>query len=317
MRILIADTFPQRAIERLRDLGHVPEYVPALQSGDLPDAAAGFDILVVRSTRVEAPVFAGSLQAVVRAGAGTNTIDIEAARQAGVRVCNTPGQNATAVAELTLGLILAIDRRIADNVIDLRNGVWNKAEYSKGIGLKGRTLGIVGIGSIGKEVAVRAEAFGMDLAAFWRPGGSAEKEAFYDEHSIARYETVEDLAEVSDFLTVHVPADPSTDGLLGPHILSRLRPGSVVLNLSRASVVDEPALLAALDEQNLWAGLDVFEDEPGEPTGTIRSRLASHPRVYGTHHIGASTSQAQAAVADRVVDVIASLGTDHILHQVS
>ena len=315
MKILVVDAFPAGALEAMRALGHEVDYAPDTTPADL--AGADSEVLVVRSTRVDAAALSSpGLSAVIRAGAGVNTIDLEAAEVAGVMVCNTPGMNADAVAELTLGLMIAIDRRIPDNVRDLRAGTWDKAKYSKAIGLKGRTLGIVGIGSIGKAVALRAQAFGMHLAAFHRPGGTPEKEAFYDDHEIRRFSTVEELAEVSDFLTVHVPAHPSTDGLLGESVLSRLRPGSVVLNLSRSSIVDEEALLRALDAQDLWAGLDVFEDEPSAKTGSIESTLAAHPRVYGTHHIGASTSQAQEAVADRVVAVLASLESGEVLHRV-
>jgi len=315
VQVLIADSLPADSVQRIEDLGHAVDVQPQLGAQDLIGTNA--EVIVVRSTEVVAEVFeSNNLKAVVRAGAGTNTIDLDAASAAGVMVCNTPGQNATAVAELTLGLMLAIDRRIAEGVADLKTGVWDKAKYSKAIGLAGRTLGIVGVGSIGKAVAIRAEAFDMELAAFYRPGGPPEKEAFYDAHSIARYDSVEALAEVSDFMTVHVPADPSTIGLIGDAILSHLRPGSVILNMSRSSVVDEPALLRALDEKDMWAGLDVFADEPEAKTGTIDSALARHPRVYGTHHIGASTAQAQSAVADRVVEVIESLDSDQVLHRV-
>ncbi len=318
MRILIADAFPEAGVSALTARGHDVVYEPSTSTTELPSSVAGVDVLVVRSTVVDSAVFeTGQLHAVVRAGAGVNTIDLDAARTAGVRVCNTPGQNAAAVAELTLGLMLAIDRRIADNVIDLRAGTWNKARYSKAVGLKGRTLGIVGIGSIGKAVAVRAKAFDMELAAFHRPGSSSDKEAFFDHHDIARYATVEALAGVSDFLTVHVPAGASTEGLLGEHILGLMKPGSVVLNLSRSSIVDEPALIRALDERDLWAGIDVFGDEPAASTGSIDSALARHPRVYGTHHIGASTAQAQQAVSDAVIQVIDSLATDDVLYEVT
>ncbi|MBT8201497.1 MAG: hydroxyacid dehydrogenase [Acidimicrobiia bacterium] len=318
MRILIADAFPETGVSILVARGHEVVYEPSTSTSQLASSVAGVDVLVVRSTVVDAGVFeTDQLHTVIRAGAGVNTIDLSAARTAGVRVCNTPGQNAAAVAELTLGLMLAIDRKIADNVIDLRAGTWNKALYSNARGLKGRTLGIVGIGSIGKEVAIRAKAFDMQLAAFHRPGSSTEKEAFFDNHGIARYASVEELAGVSDYLTVHVPAGASTEGLLGEHILSLMQPGSVVLNLSRSSIVDEPALIRALDEQDLWAGIDVFADEPSASTGSIDSALARHPRVYGTHHIGASTAEAQQAVSDAVIRVIDSLETDNVLYEVT
>jgi len=167
MKVLIADRFEQEGLDALRALGLDVTYQPDLKEAALAEALArtGADILVVRSTKVsDAILDAGELSLVVRAGAGYDTIDVKSASRRGIYVSNCPGKNAVAVAELAFGLILALDRRIPDNVAELRAGRWNKKEFSKAQGLHGRTLGILGFGSIGQEVARRAQAFGMNLA---------------------------------------------------------------------------------------------------------------------------------------------------------
>src|SRR6266508_3955532 len=175
MQLLFADRLPAQTLVELEARGHVCVMEPGLAADDLPERIAGFDGLVVRSTEVKAAVFevADRLALVIRAGAGTNTIDVDAAATRGVFVSNVPGRNAAAVAELTMGLLLAIDRRIADNVADLRNGHWDKQRYSKANGLLGSTMGIIGLGSIGLAVAERASAFGIRLRSLARPGRPA------------------------------------------------------------------------------------------------------------------------------------------------
>ena len=174
MHLLFADSVADQTIAELESRGHRCSVEPALTTAELPGRIAGVDGLVVRSTKVDRAVFeaADKLALVIRAGAGTNTIDTEVAARNGVLVCNVPGRNAVAVAELTLGLILALDRRIADNVADARRGRWAKATYSKANGLLGSTLGIVGLGSIGLAVAERAAGFGMRIGCLDRPGRS-------------------------------------------------------------------------------------------------------------------------------------------------
>ena len=171
MRILFADGLSDAAVERLRAGGDACTLQPSLTADELPAHVAGFDVLVVRSTRVTAEAIeAGTgLGLVVRAGAGTNTIDCERASELGVFVCNVPGRNAIAVAELTLGLMFAIDRHIADAAADVRAGQWNKKAYSKARGLHGATLGIIGMGAIGLEVARRAAACGLEVVTEDKP----------------------------------------------------------------------------------------------------------------------------------------------------
>ena len=304
MNILLADAFPQPQLEQLRAEGHECEFMPALTGDDLPAALPGYEVLIVRSTRVTAAALeaADSLKLVVRAGAGINTIDVERARSLGIDVCNVPGANALAVAELTLGLIIAADRRIPDNVADLRAGSWNKKRYSKARGLFGRSLGIVGAGAIGLAVAERAAAFGMHILVLASPRRGDAARTRLAAVGATELPSLGELAGRSDYLTLHVPGGAQTRGLVDRAVLAHMRPGSVLVNTSRSDVVDEAALIEALDTKDLRAAVDVYDGEPASTEAAFDSALARHPNVYGTHHIGASTEQAQLAVADGVVE---------------
>lgn len=319
MKILFADAFPQPQLERLRGEGHECEFSPALTGEDLPGAIRGFDALVVRSTRVGAAVLeaADSLRLVVRAGAGTNTIDTGRARELGIDVCNVPGANALAVAELALGLIISADRRIPDNVADLRNGEWNKKRYSRARGLFGRSLGIVGAGAIGMAVAERAAAFGLRILVVASPRRRDAVRARLAAVGATELPSLGELAEQSDFLSVHVPGGTQTRALVNRDILARMRPGAVLVNTSRSDVVDESALIEALDTKGIRAVVDVYDGEPASGEGRFDSPLARHPNVYGTHHIGASTEQAQLAVADGVANVIAAFVDGNVINCVN
>ena len=319
MKILFADAFPQPQLERLGGAGHECELAPTLTGEDLPGAIPGFDALVVRSTRVGAAALeAGdSLKLVVRAGAGTNTIETVRARELGIDVCNVPGANALAVAELALGLIISADRRIPDNVADLRNGEWNKKRYSRARGLFGRSLGIVGAGAIGMAVAERAAAFGMRILVVASPRRRDAARARLAAVGATELPSLGELAEQSDFLSVHVPGGTQTKGLVNRDILARMRPGAVLVNTSRSDVVDESALIEALDTKGIRAVVDVYDGEPASGEGRFDSPLARHPNVYGTHHIGASTEQAQLAVADGVANVIAAFVDGNVINCVN
>ena len=260
---------------------------------------------MVRSTKVPEKVFEGAdrLALVIRAGAGTNTIATDAAAARGVLVANVPGQNSAAVAELTMGLLLALDRRIPDNVADLRAGRWDKKAYSQARGLLGSTLGVVGLGSIGLCVAERARAFGMNVVAQQKPRGP-DVDTRAAELGISMYASLADVLAASDVVSVHVPSSPETRHLVDAAFLGQMRPGAILLNTSRGEVVDESALLEALDAGRVRAGLDVYDDEPTGGTAEWTSSLARHPAVVGTHHIGASTEQAQLATAAGVVEIV-------------
>lgn len=306
MRILFADKFPAHWIERLEGGGHGIRYEPDLGAADLAGALEDAEVLVVRSTRVDGATLkaGGSLRLVIRAGAGTNTIDRDRARELGIAVCNTPGRNAAAVAELAMGLIICLDRRIPDNVAALRSGKWNKQEFSKAAGLKDAALGVLGIGAIGTALLERAHAFGMRLFVIDKPGRDQDAEAALDRLGVHRVADAEALAGCVDYLSLHLPATPETTGIVDARLLAAMKPGAAIINTSRGELVDEAALVAAMNDRGLRAGLDVYADEPASPEGGFDSPLASHPNVYGTHHIGASTGQAQDAVAEGVVDVI-------------
>ncbi len=306
MHLLFADAVADRTVAQLEARGHRCTVEPALTTAELPGRIAGVDGLVVRSTRVDRAVFeaADRLALVIRAGAGTNTIDVGAAARVGVLVSNVPGRNAVAVAELTMGLILALDRRIADNVVDARQGRWAKATYGKAGGLLGRTLAVVGLGAIGLAVAERAAAFGMRIGCLDRADRSRATRDRLAELDVAFFGALPELLGSADVVSLHVPAASETKNLVDADFLAAMRPGAMLVNTSRGDVVDEAALLAALDAGHVRAGLDVFADEPTSGTAQWDSPLARHPRVVATHHIGASTAQAQDAVAAGVVEIV-------------
>jgi D-3-phosphoglycerate dehydrogenase len=306
MKILYADSIDESRLQPLNDAGHDVVVDKSLSADDLPSAMAGVNVLVVRSTKVTAAAVraADDLGLIVRAGAGTDNIDKAAASRRGVFVANVPGRNAIAVAELTLGLLLAIDRRIPDNVADLRAGTWAKTTYTAADGLYGKTIGIVGLGDIGLAVAHRARGFGLAVAAVDKPGRSSAVTAKIESLGIRLVDSLTELAANSDILSIHVPKAAGTAGLIDAEVLAAMPGQAIVLNTSRADVIDHDALLAELNAGRLRAGLDVWPDEPSTGQGPFRSRLATHPRVVGTHHIGASTAQAQRAVADGTVQAI-------------
>ncbi|HXG00387.1 MAG TPA: NAD(P)-dependent oxidoreductase [Bacteroidota bacterium] len=302
MKVLIADAFPEKYIGAIKDLGLEVEYKPKLKSEELAANIGTASILVVRSTEVKADCIttAPALTLIIRAGAGVNTIDIASANERGIYVTNCPGKNSIAVAELAMGLLLALDRRIADNVIDLRAGKWNKGEYSKADGIYGKTLGLIGVGQIGKEMIPRAKAFGLRVIG-WSRSLTREKAAAL---GIDFAGTVPDLVAQCDIISVHVALKPETRGLISRSIIEMMKPGTIFINTSRAEVVDEEALADAAAAGKIKVGTDVFVGEPEEKAGSFKSRLAMLPNVYGTHHIGASTEQAQNAVAEETVAII-------------
>lgn len=304
MRVLIADKFEKVGIDGLKELGCAVISKPDLKADELPGAMKADDpgILIVRSTKVTADTLkaGANLSLVIRAGAGVDTIDVPAASGLGVFVSNCPGKNSTAVAELVMGLILACDRRIPDQVADLRQGKWNKAEYSKARGLHGRTLGIVGLGQIGKEVAHRARAFGMRVVAWSRTLTHEEAQRL----GVGYCQTPLEVAQTGDVVSIHVAANSETRHLVNTDFLAAMKPGAYLINTSRGSVVDEAALQKAVQIKRLRAGLDVFQGEPGGGTAEFESAIAKEPGVYGTHHVGASTEQAQVAIAHEVIRIV-------------
>jgi D-3-phosphoglycerate dehydrogenase / 2-oxoglutarate reductase len=309
MKVLIADKFEKVGIDGLKELGCAVVSQPDVKAEELPAAIRATDphILIVRSKKVSADALkAGTaLTLVIRAGAGIDTIDVDTASSLGVFVSNCPGKNSIAVAELVMGLLLSCDRRIPDQVTDLRAGIWNKGEYSKARGLHGRTLGIVGLGQIGREIAARARAFGMRVVGWSR--SLTHEEA--DRLGITYAQTPVEVAHVSDAVSINVAANTETRQLVNAEFLAAMRPGAYLINTSRGSVVDEVALEQAVREKRIRAGLDVFADEPTGGTGAFASAIAKAPGVYGTHHVGASTDQAQVAIAHEVIRIVQTFRT--------
>ncbi len=302
--VLVADKFEQAGLDDLQSRGCRVQFEPDLIGESLEAAIRQHDpgVLVVRSTKVSAAALqsADHLSLIVRAGAGYDNIDLVAASAKGIFVANCPGRNSVAVAELTWALILACDRRVPDQTVDLRNRTWNKKEYTKAPGLYGRTLGVVGLGRIGREVATRGHAFGMKVVA-WSRSLTEEKAR---EMGIAYCGNLINLAKVADVVSINVAASPETERLIGEKFFAALKPGAYVINTSRGSVVDAQALTAAIRTKGVRAGLDVYANEPAGGTGTFEDPIIDEPCVYGTHHVGASTDQAQRAIWAEVAHII-------------
>jgi len=304
MKILVADTFPRERLAELESLGLPVDHRPDLPAKDLAAAAADAAVLIVRSKQVGAEVFeaAQALSLVVRAGAGVNTIDVAAASRRGVYVANCPGQNSIAVAELAIGLLLSLDRRIPDNVARLREGKWDKKEFSEAGGLFGRTLGVVGLGSIGCEVVRRAQALGMRIVAWSRSLQDEGARAL----GVDRAPDVLAAARAADYLTLHLALHPETRGIVSRQVLAAMKPGAGLVNTARAELVDQAALLEAVRAGRVRVATDVFAGEPEKGKADFQSELAQLPGAYGTHHIGASTAQAQDAIARETIRIVSS-----------
>ncbi len=302
MIVYLADKLPEAALKELGSLGCEVENHPDATSSDIANGIGKAMVLVVRSTVVTKECINNSpnLTLIIRAGAGVNNIDLDAASKSGIFVANCPGQNSIAVAELTMGLILSLDRFLPDNVIDFRSGNWKKAVYSKADGLYGKTLGIIGTGQIGTEVIRRARAFGMPVVA-WSRSLTPEKAEQLDVICAA---SVKEVASQCDILSIHLAMSPETKSLISSDVLSGLKDGAFFINTARAEVVDEEALYRELNSGRIRAGLDVFSDEPEFKKGEFTSRFQKLDNVYITHHIGASTKQAQMAVAMDAVDIV-------------
>lgn len=322
MKILIADKFEAAGIAGLEQLGATVAVEPELGPETLGDALnrTGAEVLVVRSTKVPAAVLDASpkLKAVIRAGAGYDNIDFDHAAERGIAVCNTPGMNAVAVAELTIGHLINLDRRLPDQDRTLKGGKWDKAEYGKARGLKGRSILVIGTGAIGTEVIKRAQAFGMKVFAQSRSLGEGTARAL-NIHPIAyTREALYDTLPRMDAVSVHVASTPDTQGLCGPEFFAAMQPGAYFINTSRGELVDEKALAAAIKSKGIRAALDVYQDQPSQKSCDWKPAIADSPGVFCSHHSGASTDQAQLAVAEEVVRIVAEFDKNgEWLHQVN
>ncbi len=303
MKILIADKVSEDLIAKFKDLGAEVEYNPDLKPEQLPEAIGNASVLIVRSTKVKADTIdaATHLSLIVRAGAGVNTIDLDEASHRGTYVANCPGMNTDAVAELAIGLLIATDRGIADATEALRNGKWRKKFFGKASGLKGRTLGIAGVGQIGMAVARRAKALDMEIIGWSRSLTPEKAEALGIEYAA----DLEELAGKSDAITVHLAATADTREIIGNDFFGAMKPGAVFINTSRGEIVDHAALTAAIEGKGIKAGLDVYQDEPsGGEAEFGQTELAA--KVTCTPHIGASTDQASEAIANETFNIVNS-----------
>ena len=328
MKVLVADKFEQSGIEGLKQAGCDVLYEPDLKDDGLTQAIAssGADVLIVRSTKVTSAMLdAGRLSLIVRAGAGYNTIDVAGASRRGIYVSNCPGKNAIAVAELAFALILSLDRRVPDNVAELRAGQWNKKEYSKAQGLSGKTLGLLGAGSIAQEMIRRAAGFGLNIVLWSRRFAGQDRPLTEHEARDLGIEnawravrvdlapTPGEVADRSDIVSVHLALAPDTKGLVDAALLDRVKPGAIFINTARGEVVDYAALANVVRTKSVRVGLDVYANEPASATAAFDDPIVKLPGVYGTHHIGASTDQAQEAIAAETVRIVRSYkDTGHV-----
>lgn len=303
MKILVADKLSVSALQSLEALGGVLTVMPDLKAEDLPTHIADHEILIVRSTKVsEQTIIAASrLALIIRAGAGVNTIDLPAASSKGVYVANCPGENTQAVAELTIGLLVAADRKIVDGAEKLRAGKWRKKDFSNSNGLAGRTLGIIGLGAIGKAVARTAQGLKMNVIA-WSKSFTPEMEV---ELGIGYCESPLEVAKRADAVTVHLASTPETRGLCNSDFFSKMKNGALFINTSRGEIVDTAALKEAIKKKHISAALDVYENEPGGGSAEFTDTELAEMTAC-TPHIGASTVQASEAIAAAVVRIVAA-----------
>lgn len=297
-RVLVADNISEQGVRLLRETaGFAVDVRTGMSPQEIAAAVGEYDALVVRSaTKVTADVLAdpGRLRAIGRAGTGVDNIDLDAATRAGVVVMNTPGGNSVAAAELTMALLLSMCRNVAQSNAALRDGRWERKEWV-GVELAGKVLGVVGLGRIGREVAHRAQGFRMDVLGY-DPYVSTDVAEGFGIH----FAPLAELIGKADILTLHLPLTDDTRHMIGPELIRQMRRGARIINCARGGLVDEDALLEAVDSGHIaGAALDVFESEPPKNTA-----LLSHPKIVTTPHLGASTREAQERVGTEIAEKI-------------
>lgn len=301
MKILIADKLSEKAISQLREIADEVIFNPDLTEKELPNQISNTEILVVRSTKVtkEAIEAGKKLALIIRAGAGYNTIDVEAASLKSIPVSNCPGRNAAAVAELIIGFMAALDRRIIDATLDLRAGNWKKKEYSGSSGLKSRVLGIIGTGYTAKSLIKRAQAFQMEILTY-SPNFTPEKAKKLD---VTYCPSLEMIEENADIISLNVAYNEDTHHLINERFLSNIKDNVILINTSRGEIIDTIALKKAIKDKGLKVGLDVFENEPAVGDNLFEDKELT-ARIACTPHIGASTLQAAESIAAEVVKIV-------------
>ncbi len=299
MKVGICDPIAKEGVEILKNEGFEVVDLSELPKDELPNHMADLDAIIVRSaTKVRKEMIdaAKNLKAIGRAGVGLDNIDVEYAKSKGIKVINTPGATSISVAELTIGLLLAVMRKIAYADRGMRNGAWPK-KMCKGIEMYGKTMGIIGIGRIGREVAKRARAFGMKVIYYdvYRPDEDTEKELGIE------FRDLDTLISEADVITLHVPLVPETKHLINKERIAKMKDGAIIINAARGGIVDEEALYEALKSGKLYgAALDVYENEPLK-----ESKLFELDNIVLTPHIGAQTKEGQTRAGIEVAKKIA------------
>lgn len=314
MRVLVADRLSDDALDEMRTFGVDVMYDPTLSPELLPVALDGVNVLVVRGTEVsESAIRAGrSLNLIIRAGAGVSNIDVPIASERGIYVANCPGKNASGVAELTWALITSLDRRVPDAVASLRAGRWEKDEFAKAEGLFGRSMGILGLGHVGKSVLRVAHAFHMRPFAFSRSLTNSRAA----ECQVTRASSIVELARESEIFTVHLELSERTRGIVDRQVLEALPDGAIFVNTARHELVDYDALLDLIPKKGLRVGLDVLPEEPRSRSGSFDHPILRSGLVYATPHIGASTDEAQISISNETVRILRSFLTEGVVPNV-
>ena len=297
IRVLATDGMQKAAVEKLKNSGF--EVVEQFyEPEELKEQVKNFDVVVVRSaTKIRQPIIDAALETkklklVIRGGVGVDNIDVDYAKMNGIEVRNTPNASSASVAELTIGHMFSIARYIGISNFTMRNGKWNKKKY-EGIELGGKTLGLIGFGRIAREVAKRAKALGMKIIYTDIFGPFEGYEEF-------KFMTLDELISSADFISLHIPAAPDKKAVIGSDQIAKMKDGVFIVNCARGGVVDENALLDALDSGKVAAAaLDVYEEEP-----TKNERLLNHEKVSLTPHIGAATAEAQERIGEEIIDII-------------
>ena len=294
-KVLVCDKMDPKAVEEIKNLGFDVTVKTGMSPEELGETIPAYHAIIVRSaTKVRQPQIdkASSLKVIIRGGVGLDNIDVDYAKSKGIEVRNTPGAASSSVAELALGHIFSCSRFIYASNVTMREGKWLKKEYT-GHEIKGKLLGIVGLGRIGKELANRALALGMVVKAY---------DPYIEAPGISGVEMVsslDDLLATADIISLHIPK--TQEGyLIGKKEFKKMKDGAILINCARGGIVDEDALVDALDEGKLYAAaIDVFEEEP-----TKNQRILSHPKISLTPHLGATTFEAQARVGKEVVNIL-------------
>jgi len=297
LKILVTDGMDKKAVQALKDIGHkVTEQF--FEPEELKERVKDFDIIIVRSATkvrkdiIDSALQTGNLKLIIRGGVGVDNIDVTYAESKGIKVRNTPKASSAAVAELALGHMFSLARFVGNSNVSMREGKWNKKKYT-GIELSGKTLGLVGFGRIGKELAKKAKA--LEMKIIYNDILGPVKDC--PEYSFV---SLDKLLADSDFVSLHIPGDEDKSPVICKAEFTKMKDGAYFINCARGSVVDEAALLEALNSGKLsGAGIDVFSEEPSQ-----NLKLISHERVSVTPHIGASTKEAQKRIGDEIVSII-------------